>query len=508
MLIKLIKNKNILSKDTLYFSIIILFVSITSYKHELWTDEGFILFPSIEYNFYEILDYFRYYGYFPLHNFFIKIVYTLTNNPLFSLKVITIIFFLISCLILASIKEIPLSAKILILLTYPITAEYSLINRHYIFFVPAIFYLILVSQKKSGYIFLWLSILNTSGPFGLIISFCYKICNYQLFLSYFRKKKLIIFFYIILTIICIYYLFPFDLETLEQKKFRLWNEYSFPTFEKIKYVLEHLILSINYVQDINKIDNIWSLYANNNKILKIFLFIGILQLLLTFFLLFKKNKKNFFFLFLIFILFLFAFLIQPRGDWRHYFIFTIIFYALSMKLLFINKNNQYLFLKNIYKKFFLISITLSVFISITFLYKDIFYNFSQGKEVAYFLKKNKIECKNITSYPPGASDSWTPYLDKSCKPYQFVMDKYARFHDDPQKHNFKYNNSKLFLNPKTEYIILKCELIDRNIEPCNTNFNYYRNLINYNTKNKVFYFNQKTLNGYEKFIIFQIIKVI
>ena len=177
-----------------------------------------------------------------------------------------------------------------------------------------------------------------------------------------------------------------------------------------------------------------------------------------------------------------------------------------MKLLFINKNNQYLFLKNIYKKFFLISITLSAFISITFMYKDIFYNFSQGKNVADFLNKNKIECKNITSYPLTASDSWIPYLDKSCKPYQFGLDKYINFHDDPAKHSSKYNNSELFLNPITEYIILRCELIDRNIEPCNTNFNYYKNLINYNPKNKVFYFNQKTLNGYEKFIVFKIIK--
>jgi hypothetical protein len=399
-----------------------------------------------------------------------------------------------------------LSVKILILLTYPITAEYSLINRHYIFFVPAIFYLILVSQKKSGYTFLWLSILNTSGPFGLIISFCYKICNYKLFLSYFRKKKLIIVFYIVLTTVCIYYLFPFDLETLEQKKFRPWNEYSFPTFEKIKYVLEHLILSINYVQDINKIDNIWSLYTNNNKILKIFLLISAQQLLLTFFLLFKKNKKNFFFLFLIFILFLLAFLIQPRGDWRHYFIFTVIFYALSIQLLFMNKNNEYLILKNICQNIFFLTITLSAFISITFMYKDIFYNFSQGKNVADFLNKNKIECKNITSYPLTASDSWIPYLDKSCKPYQFGLDKYINFHDDPAKHSSKYNNSELFLNPITEYIILRCELIDRNIEPCNTNLNYYKNLINYNPKNKVFYFNQKTLNGYEKFVIFKIIK--
>jgi hypothetical protein len=122
------------------------------------------------------------------------------------------------------------------------------------------------------------------------------------------------------------------------------------------------------------------------------------------------------------------------------------------------------------------------------------------------LKKNGIQCKNITSYPPSASNSYLPYLDKSCKPYQFGLDKYTNFHDDPTKQNFKYNNSELFLNPKTEYIILKCELIDRNVEPCNINYNYYKNLINYNPKNKIFYFNQETLNGYEKFIVFQIIK--
>ena len=506
MFTKLFKNKNITLTKKISFSLIILLICFASLRHELWTDEGYILISSIEYSFYEILDYYRYNGYFPLHSFFIKIIYILTGNSLFSLKIITIIFFAISCLILSGIKEIPLSIKILILLTYPITAEFSLINRHYIFFVPAIFYLILVNQKKSGYVFLWLSFLNISGPFGLIISFCYKICNYKLFFSYLKKEKIIIFFYTILTIICIYYLFPFDLETLERKKFRLWNEYSLPTFERIKYVLEHLILSINYIQDINKIDAIWSLYVNNHKILKIFLFISSLQLLLTFFLLFKKIKKYFIFLFLIFILYLLAFFVQPRGDWRHYFIFTLVFYTINLKLLFINKNNNYLILKNISQKFFLISITISVLLSIIFLYKDIFYTFSQGKEVAVFLNKNKIECKNITSYPPSASNSWIVYLDKSCKPYQFGLDKYTNFHDDPTKQNFKYNNSELFLNPKTEYIILKCELIDRNIEPCNTNFNYYKNLTNYNSKTKIFYFNQETLNGYEKFIVFKIIK--
>jgi hypothetical protein len=508
MFAKLFKNKNIILKKQICFSIILLLICFVSTKHELWTDEGYILISSIEYSFYEILDYYRYNGYFPLHSFFIKILYLITGNALFSLKIITIIFFVISWSILSGIKEIPLYVKFLILLTYPITAEFSLINRHYIFFVPAIFYLILVNQKKSGYTFLWLSFLNISGPFGLIISFCYKICNYKLFFSYLKKEKLTIFFYIILAIICIYYLFPFDLETFERKKFRLWNEYSLPTFEKIKYVLEHLILSINYIQDINKIDTIWSLYANNHKILKIFLFISTLQLLLTYFLLFKRIKKYFFFLLIIFILFLLAFFIQPRGDWRHYFIFTVIFYAVNLKLLFIKKNNKNLLLKNICQKIFLISLIISFFLCITFLYKEIFYNFSQGKDVAHFLKKNGIQCKNITSYPPSASNSYLPYLDKGCKPYQFGLDKYANtsYTDDPTKQNFKYNNSELFLNPKTEYVILKCELIDRNVEPCNINYNYYKNLINYNPNNKIFYFNQETLNGYEKFIVFKIIK--
>lgn len=508
MFTKLIKNTNMLTKNTIYFSIIILLVSVTSFKHELWADEGYILISSIEFSFYEILDHYRYVGYFPLHNFFIKIIYIFSGNAIFSLKIITIIFFVISCLILSGIREIPLSIKVLILLTYPIAAEFSLINRHYIFFVPAIFYLILANQRKCGYVFLWLSFLNVSGPFGLIISFSYKICNYKLFFSYLKKEKIIIFFYIIFAIICFYYLFPFDLENFERKKFRLWNEYSIPKFEKIKYIISYIILSINYIPEIHKIDNIWSFYASNYKIVKIFLFISTLQLLLTFYCLFNKDKKYFIFLFLIFVFFLLAFFIQPRGDWRHYFIFTVIFYAINLKLLFITKNNKNILLKKIYRKAFLISLITSVCLSITFLYKEFFYNFSQGKEVAYFVKKNGIQCKNITSYPPSASHSWIPYLDKSCKPYQFGLDKYTSFHDDHTKHNFKYNNSKLFLNPKTEYIILKCELTDRYIEPCNANFNYYRNLINYNTKNKVFYFNQKTLNGYEKFIIFQIIKVI
>ena len=150
MFAKLFKNKNIILKKQICFSIILLLICFVSTKHELWTDEGYILISSIEYSFYEILDYYRYNGYFPLHSFFIKILYLITSNALFSLKIITIIFFVISWSILSGIKEIPLYVKFLILLTYPITAEFSLINRHYIFFVPAIFYLILVNQKDIG----------------------------------------------------------------------------------------------------------------------------------------------------------------------------------------------------------------------------------------------------------------------------------------------------------------------------------------------------------------------
>ena len=142
----------------------------------------------------------------------------------------------------------------------------------------------------------------------------------------------------------------------------------------------------------------------------------------------------------------------------------------------------------------------------SFLIKDILYDFSQGKNVANFININKIECSDITSYPPSASNSWIPYLKKNCKPFQFGLDMYSNFHEDLTKGRFlNYNNPDLFLNPKTKYIILKCEFKNRNVDPCEDNYHYYKNLKNFNIKNKVYYFNQETLNGYEKFIIFKIV---
>ena len=164
--------------------------------------------------------------------------------------------------------------------------------------------------------------------------------------------------------------------------------------------------------------------------------------------------------------------------------------------------------KNLTKKILKISIIASLiisnFISINFIIKDYYYDFSQGKKIADFIKKEKINCNNITSYPISSSNSWLPYLNENCKPYQFDIDKFARFSHDLSKLQGPYNNEKLFLNPKTQYIIFKCEMNDRNIDPCEKHLNFYKNLKFYNKKNKIILFNKPTLNGYEKFIIFKL----
>jgi hypothetical protein len=101
MFTKLFKNKNITLKNQLYFSIIFLLICFVSAKHELWTDEGYILISSVDYTLLELFDNYRYTGVFPLHNILIKIPYILTNNQILSLKIITILnyyykFFIIS----------------------------------------------------------------------------------------------------------------------------------------------------------------------------------------------------------------------------------------------------------------------------------------------------------------------------------------------------------------------------------------------------------------------------
>ena len=330
--------KDNLYKSVICFSIILLLPFWAVLNHELWTDEAMILIASTEYNLSQLFNYYRYIGYFPIDAILIKTFFYLTGNKIFSLKLITIIFFILSCIILVRIKNLPFEIKILTLLSYPISAEYTLINRNYIFFVPAIFYLFLTHEKKHKYIFFFLSLLNSCGPFGIIISFCYKISNYELFFNLARKK--IFFFYSIFTILCIYYFFPFDFQTLDWKKFRLSSEYSVPSFEKIKYVIYNIILSINYLQEINKIDSIWSLYLSNYKIKTFVLIISFLQLISIFLILFIENKRNFIFLLLLIIFFIIAFCIQPRGDWRHYFIFTLIFYIFNIKLFYLEKKKK------------------------------------------------------------------------------------------------------------------------------------------------------------------------
>lgn len=476
-----------------------------SLNHELWTDEGYMLISSLDYTIIELLDYYRFNGFVPVHSFFIKILAGITDNQIIVLKSITIFSYLLCCLLIINIKEIPLFVKILLLFSYPLLAEYAIINRHYIWYALAIFYLILINKKKYNFTLLSLGLLNSTGPFGVIIGVAFKASNYSFFLNNLKNNKLSSLIYLIFFLISIYYIFPFD-QNLNFTKFRTGDSwYGLPGLEKFNYVFDRIFLSINYTQDILDSDNIWSLYNSNYYIYKFFLAYGIIQFLILLALLINEDKSSFFFILIIFFLFLTAFIIQGRGDWRHYFIFSIIFYCLSLKIIFFHKKTN--IFKSIYKLSFIATLILSNIFSISFITKDLFYDFSQGYNVALFLKKNHIKCNDITSYPLGASNSWVPYMEKNCKPFQFGLGGNYSFHKNlAVGRSQKYNNADLLNSINTNYIILKCEMNKRYVDPCKKNIEFYTNLKTYNKKNKIFRFNSKTLNGYEKFVIFKIYK--
>ena len=474
-----------------------------SLNHELWTDEGYMLISSLDYTFFELLDYYRFNGFVPVHSFFIKILEGISDNQIIVLKSITIFSYLLCCLLIINIKEIPLFVKILLLFSYPLLAEYAIINRHYIWYALAIFYLILINEKNYNFTLLSLGLLNSTGPLGVIIGVAFKASNYNFFLNSLKNNKLSSLIYSIFFLVSIYYIFPFD-QNLNFTKFRVGDSwYGLPSLEKFNYVFDRIFLSINYTQDILNIDNIWSLYQSNYYVYKFFLAYGIIQFLILLALLINEDKASFFFILIIFFLFLIAFIIQGRGDWRHYFIFSIIFYCLSLKIIFFHKKKN--ILKSIYKLSIIATLILSNIFSISFITKDLFFDFSQGYNVSNFLKKNMIKCKDVSSYPPGASNSWIPYMSNDCKPYQIGLGGYYNFHKNlPTGIGLKYNNPDLFNDIKTKYIILKCEMYERFVNPCDKNIKFYANLKTFNTRNKIFKFDTQTLNGYEKFIIFKI----
>ena len=487
-----------------------IFALTISFFHEFWTDEGIIGISIVELTLAELLDYFRYIGYFPLQSFLIKIIFLITENIIFSTKFITIFFYFLSCLLIVN-REIPTPVKLLVLLSYPLLAEYAVINRHYIFIATSIFYLTLYSKKSTNLTILSLIVLNGSGLLGLLVSFSYKLQNHKLFFKLIRDKNLFLIFYILFTIVCIYYLFPFDISAggggIEFQKFKWQREFSLTDFRKILEVFFQLILSINYLIDISYIDSIWSSFNSSYLIKFFFIIFGFFELIIFLFILYKVEKKYFLFVFFFLIFFFICFSIQPRGDYRVYFIFTIIFIALSIRIIYLNKNNTYLFLRKIYKKIFLSSLIILNISSINFVFKEIFFDFSQGKNVANFIKNRGIKCNNITSYPPSASNSWIVYLDKNCAPYQFGLEEYSSLHRDLSKgHNWEYNNDNLFKAPKTEFIIYRCGFYGKKIDACKKDLEFFQKTKFYKWSNEVYIFNTQTLNGYEKYIIFEIKK--
>jgi hypothetical protein len=294
---------------------------------------------------------------------------------------------------------------------------------------------------------------------------------------------------------------------IEFQKFKWQREFTLPDFKKIFEILYRLILSINYLNDISYVDSIWSSYNSSYLIKFFFAIFGFFELIIFLFILYKVEKKYFLFVLFFLIFFFICLSIQPRGDYRVHFIFTIIFIALSIRIIYLNKNNTYLFLRNIYKKLFLFSLIILNISSINFVFKEIFFDFSQGKNVANFIKNKGIKCNNITSYPPGASNSWIVYLDKNCAPYQFGLQEYSSLHRDLSKgHNWEYNNDNLFKVPKTEFIVYRCGFYGKKIDACKKDLEFFQNTKFYKSSNEVYILNAQTLNGHEKYIIFEIKK--
>ena len=73
-------------------------------------------------------------------------------------------------------------------------------------------------------------------------------------------------------------------------------------------------------------------------------------------------------------------------------------------------------------------------------------------------------------------------------------------------HNWEYNNDNLFKAPKTEFIIYRCGFYGKKIDACKKDLEFFQKTKFYKWSNEVYIFNTQTLNGYEKYIIFEIKK--
>ena len=147
--------------------------------------------------------------------------------------------------------------------------------------------------------------------------------------------------------------------------------------------------------------------------------------------------------------------------------------------------------------------------SISYFYKEIKYNFSNGILVADYIQKNKIDCSDVVSFPSPQSASWSPYIEGDCKPYQVRYNLYSGFHHLkynklPGEHDDFEKQLIPFIKMKKKYFVIACkygQLKDIKNKPCKKEINFLIENDLAEEKN-ITRFTTNTLNGYrEKFFI-------
>ncbi len=498
----------LIEKKFIYLLLFFSLVQIGLFNHEIWRDEGQVLNIAIELSFFEILKISRIEGFFPIHQFTVKIFYLITNDKVLSLKLFNSLFFLIFLIVLEKSKKIPFLILIFLLCSHPILTNYSIIGRHYLALLPSIFYLTFYENKSKAYENLNISFLILTGIFGIIISASYVLVNFRRYYLYFlnikNNKYLILVFFS--SLISLFFVLPFvD---------RDWNTFILRDFEELIKLVFSIIYSINHLHPIDRIDSIWheqqAFYKYNYFIV---LYNTIYFTVICSFLLFNKKISELIFLFLISSFLTLFFLIVALNGYRHYFFITIILNFTLIKVFF-GYNIERSFSKNKFNFFVFLIFSITLFVnsifSISYFYKDIKYNFSNGILVADYIQKNKIDCSDVVSFPSPQSASWSPYIEGDCKPYQVRYDLYSGFH------HLKYNNLPgehddfekqlipfIKMNKK-KYFVIACkhgQLKDIKNKPCKKEINF---LIKNDLakEQNIIKFLTKTLNGYrEKFFI-------
>ena len=129
--------------------------------------------------------------------------------------------------------------------------------------------------------------------------------------------------------------------------------------------------------------------------------------------------------------------------------------------------------------------------------KDYYFNFSNSKKLANFLKKENINCNKILSFPAYSFNSWSVYFDRKCTTLFLENGKNASFYT-LKGHSGNYDLIKfkdLILISDKNYLILSCS------SKCSEEYNQVLKNLKRN-KRDIKIFNQDTLVGYrEKFLL-------